>query len=84
MCIWARDNGMLVCFTGAGVLVWRFMRSFFSANATCLSSMESSLSTDSAVETVSMYAMALTFSLPFRVVYSGCTLRAVLSALVDG
>jgi hypothetical protein len=60
------------------------MCSFFAANATYLSIIESSLSTDSEVDTVSIWASGVTNSLPFREVCCGVILMAVRSLLVVG
>jgi hypothetical protein len=82
--IWATDSIPAPGFNSAGVAAGPDLASFFSAVATYCSIIESSLSTDSDVDTVSMWASGVTYSLPFREVYWGRILMAVWSLLVVG
>jgi hypothetical protein len=82
--IWATDSIPAPGFNSLGVAAGPDLASFSSASATCCSIIESSLSTDSDVDIVSMCANGVTYSLPFREVCMGRVSMAVWGLLVVG
>ena len=68
--IYARKSAAVIGCFYTGVLIGLMIFYFASSKATCRSRIESSLSTDSEVEIISMYAIGFAISLPFS--EAGC------------